>query len=159
MTDITVRFAATEQDAVAIHRFLCVVAGPSLPGEIDPLDSIQEVLRVVNEDCALMAMRDDRLVGTMGIIRPGHWWNKKAHFLANRWFFALPGTGAGKLLRDEAEEIAKASDLELHIYNETKGRLIILNRHPKRSAENPVLAKAVGMPVDPAPENSAPTQH
>lgn len=122
--------------------------GPSLPGDIDALDSIQEVWRVVQEDVALMAMRDDRIVGTVGIVRPSWWFNKKLHFLANRWFAVLPGTEAGKLLLEEGAKVAKASGLELHVYDETKGRLVILNRHRRRSAENPVLVNPQpGQPV------------
>lgn len=138
MSDITVRYAESDADVVAIHAFLCVVAGPTLPGPIDPNDSATEVWRVVNHDVALMAMKGDLLVGTMGLIRPKFWWGN-IWFLCNRWFFALPGTGAGRLLLKEAIEIAKSSELELHIYDETKGRLTILNRSDRRN-QSPALA-------------------
>jgi hypothetical protein len=123
--DLELRYASTDADVIAIHGFLCVVAGPKLPGPIDPKDSATEVWRVVNHDVALMAMNGDKLVGTIGLIKPDFWWNTKLGFLANRWFFTLPNMDAGKLLLKEAREIAKASNLELHIYDETKGRLIV----------------------------------
>lgn len=131
-TEIAIRYAQTDEDVVAIHGFLCIVAGPTLPGDIDPKDSALEVWRVVNHDVALMAMRGDRLVGTIGIIRPKYWWNTKLGFLANRWLFTLPHTRSAKPLLKEAKAIARASELELHIYDENRGRLVILNKSPKR---------------------------
>lgn len=138
-TGITIRYAETDADVVAIHGFLCVVAGPTLPGDIDPKDSATEVWRVVNHDVALMAIKDDRLVGTIGIVSPRWWWNSKLSFLANRWLFTLPGSKSLMPLMREAVGIAKASDLELHIFDETKGRLLIFNKSKKRQ---PALAKA-----------------
>lgn len=135
---IEITYASTDQDVVLIHQFLCVVAGPTLPGPIDPRDSATEVWRVVNHDVALMAIRDERLIGTMGLVRPKHWWGN-VHFLANRWFFAVPHSGAGKKLLAEAEAIAKASDLELHIFDETKERLVIRNKNKNRGGQSHVL--------------------
>lgn len=136
---LSLRYAQTDDDIIAIHRFLCVVAGPTLPGPIDPAESIGEIERVVKHDCALMAIKDDRLVGSFGIIRPKCWWGK-VHFLVNRWFFALPGMGAGKLLLKEARAIAEASALELHVFDEAKERYVIFNRNPRRDARdfNPI---------------------
>jgi hypothetical protein len=127
-----IRYAQTDADVIAIHQFLCVVAGPSLPGAIDAKDSATEVWRIVNHDVALMAMKDDVLVGTLGLISPAFWWNTKIKFLANRWFFALPGSRAAKPLLKEARAIAAASELELHIFDENRGRLMIFNRSKKR---------------------------
>lgn len=118
---------------VAIHGFLCVVAGPTLPGPIDPKDSATEVWRVCTESVGLMAMQGDLLVGTLGIVQSKFWWGK-TRFLANRWYFALPGTNAGKPLLDEAIAIAVASELELHVFDETKGRLKIFNRSKNRAS-------------------------
>jgi len=132
MSDIEIRYAQTDNEVIAIHGFLCVVAGPTLPGPIDPKDSATEVWRVVNHDVALMAIKDDKVVGTIGLVRPQFWWNSKINFLANRWFFTLPGSGSAKPLLAEAKTIAKASDLELHIYDENRGRLLILNKSKKR---------------------------
>lgn len=131
--DLTIRYAESDADVVAIHRFLCVVAGPTLPGPIDPKDSATEVWRVVYEDVAVMALDGDKLVGTIGLIRPLSWWNNKVPFLANRWYFALPGMGAGRALLKEAIGIAVASDLELHIFDETKQRLKIFNKSKNRN--------------------------
>lgn len=133
--ELVVRFARMgeegDPDVVAIHQFLCVVAGPTLPGPIDPRLSATEVWRVVNHDIALMAMRGDNLVGTIGLVRPQFWWGK-VHFLANRWWFALPSIGAGKALLKEAIAIAVASELELHIIDENKERLKIFNKSKLR---------------------------
>lgn len=137
---LVVRYAETDADVVAIHGFLCVVAGPTLPGAIDPKDSATEVWRVVNHDVALMALREDTLVGTIGLVNPEFWWNQKIKFLANRWFFTLPGAGAGKPLLKEARAIATSSGLELHIFDENRGRLLIFNKSKNR-ANSHVLRK------------------
>lgn len=144
---IRIRVAKTDQDTVAIHRFLCVVAGPHLPGAIDAKKSIHEVWRVVNHEVAFMAMNDDLLVGTLGIIRADYWWGD-AGFLANRWFFSVPNSGAGKPLLDHGETFAKQIGLELHIIDESRGRLVILNRDPRRDTAN---APAAGVIVEEAP--------
>lgn len=146
MPDITVRFAETDQDVVAIHGFLCVVAGPNLPGAIDPKKSATEVWRVANNECALMAIHQGsgKLVGSLGIIKPDFWWGEDGNsFLVNRWFFALPGLGAGKLLLEQGIAIAKDAGLELHIIDERRGRLKIFNRDPRRDAVNPYLSSPV----------------
>lgn len=147
MTDITVRFAESDQDVVTIHAFLCIVAGPTLPGQIDPNASALEVYRVVNEECALMAMQNGKLIGTLGIIKAKFWWGKDAEFLANRWCFALPESGAGRPLLQEGLRIAKEAGQELHIYDEAQGRLVILNMSPLRGVFNPSpLARAETAP-------------
>lgn len=134
MTEITkleIKYADTDAEIVAIHAFLCIVAGPTLPGPIHHKDSAIEVWRVVKHDVALIALRDGKIVGTIGLVKPKFWWGRK-HFLANRWFFTLPGSHSGPPLLKEAIGIAKASDLELHIFDETKGRLKIYNKSKKR---------------------------
>ena len=129
---ISVQYAATDQDVVLIHQFLCHIAGPTLPGQIDPKNSIEGIWRVVNEDVALMAFDGEDLVGTLGITQSEFWWGNKARFLANLWFFTLPKTGAGKPLLKEAIGIAKASNLELHIISEARGTITIFNKSERR---------------------------
>jgi hypothetical protein len=148
-TDITIRFAESDQDVIAIHGFLCVVAGPMLPGSIDAHDSSVEVWRVVNHECALMAIdnRSGLLVGTLGLVKGKFWWGKQ-EFLGNRWFFTLPDSHTAKPLLEEGVRFAKDLGLELHIYDETKGRLTILNKSPLRRDFNPVLARPT---VEPEP--------
>lgn len=150
MSDITVRFGESDQDVVAIHGFLAVAMGPLLPFDIDPKNSAVEVWRVVNQECALMAIRDDKLVGTIGIVKAPYWYAKDRYFLANRWLSTLPGAGAADSLIHEAVSFAKglatANDpggLELHIYDETKGRIKIFNRHPRRQDHNPLFERRV----------------
>jgi hypothetical protein len=138
MSDLTLRYASSDEDVVAIHGFLCVVALPNLVAPIDPAKSATEVWRVVNHECALMAMRGNVLVGTLGILQADWWWGK-GQFFVNRWFFTLPGTNAGSMLLREGIRIAKDADLELHIIDEKKQRYRIFNRNPKRDAAPPVF--------------------
>lgn len=142
MLDLTLRYAATDDDVVAIHRFLCILAIPTLPVKANHSKSATEVYRVVNTECALMVMRGDFLVGTMGIIKPDFWYGD-GHFLVNRWFHAIPGTGAGRMLIREAIAIARGADLELWIIDEAKCRLKCFNRNPLRDRINPFIMPAL----------------
>lgn len=134
---LTIRYAATDADVVAIHQFLCVVAAPFLPAPIDGRESAIEVWRVVNHDVALMAMDGDRMVGTLGLVNPSPWWNPNYRYLANRWFFALPGSKAWRPLLKEAKAIARASDLELQIISEERGKVTTFNKSPFRDWPTP----------------------
>lgn len=95
-----------------------MVARPALHCPVDPVSSLTEIIRVTKEDAALMLMRGDMLVGTMGIMRAGWWYGKAPgnEFLTDRWHFVLPelaNTPAAALLFDEAKAIASAARLEL----------------------------------------------
>jgi hypothetical protein len=138
MTDLVLRYAETDADVVCIHGFLCITMGPMLPGPIDPTKSATEVWRVVNHEAAMMVMRQDKLIGTLGLIKPDFWWGNQ-NFLTNRWFSCLPGFGAGRLLLREADRFAKDVGLECFIYDEAKGRVTLLNKSPDRKDVNPYL--------------------
>jgi hypothetical protein len=147
-SEITIRYAESDDDVVTIHRFLLVVASPNLPGPVDHMMSATEVWRVVKggePDCvgALMAFQGEKLVGTLGLLRVSHWWGKDVFFLANRWFFTLPHSRAGGPLLKEARELAEAMGVECIIYSEQKGKVIVLNRHPNRDIPNPLIAAFV----------------
>lgn len=138
---ITISYAATDHDAVAIHHFLCRVAGPLLPGPIDPELSINEVWRCIQDEAAIVAWTEQgEMVGTIGIVCVNPWWGH-IRYLANRWFFTIPGSGAGKLLLKEAKKIAVDSEMELHIIAEERGKITILNRSKLRQG-HPGLANS-----------------
>lgn len=148
MSDLTVRFAEGDGDVIAIHGFLVATMMPLLPYDIDAQNSAVEVWRVVNKECALMALDGDLLVGTIGIVKAPLWWAKDRFFLANRWLSVLPDSGALRPLIHEAVSFAKGlagpddpGGLELHIYDEQAGRITILNRHPRRRDVNPIFAR------------------
>jgi hypothetical protein len=133
MSDIVVRYAASDDDVIAIHKFLCVVAEPTLPAPSDPKKGIEEIWRVVNKEAALMAICDgDMMVGTAGFIMADHWWGL-SRYLVNRWMFAIPGRKAWLPLVRESVAIAKAAGVELHIISEQRGRLTIFNRAAART--------------------------
>lgn len=112
---VIIRYAETDEDVVAIHQFLLVVAQPAMRAPVDVQASLLELLRVTKEEVAIMAIKDGRLVGTMGLIRPS-WWYAPAHqFLTDRWHFILPDHQHGvanKLLIEEARKIASMAGLE-----------------------------------------------
>ena len=121
--DFTVKFAETEQDMVAIHRFLLWVAKPAMQCPVNGIKSLEEVIRVVRDEVAIMVMIGDALVGTMGIINPV-WWYGDEGFLTDRWHFVLPqydGTAISQALLDEAVKIANGAGVRF--YHQGRPRL------------------------------------
>lgn len=111
--DLFIRYAQNDDDVIAIHRFLLVVARPALLAPVNVVKSLQEVIRVTKEEVALMAMRGDMLVGTLGLIKPT-WWYGDDSFLTDRWNFVVEAEKngeAGRLLDQEAKAIARAAGL------------------------------------------------
>lgn len=111
---ISVRFAESEQDMTAIHRFLLVIAQPAMRCPVNIIKSLQEIIRVVRDEAALMLIHNDVMVGTMGIVNPT-WWYGDGGFLTDRWHFVLPefdNTPASEALMDEAIEMARLAGLE-----------------------------------------------
>jgi hypothetical protein len=131
--EITVRFAETDHDAVAIHRFLLVVAGPAMRCPVNPVKSFEEVCRVIAQEAALMAIADGFLVGTLGIIKPT-WWYGDGDFLTDRWHFVLPDHRHGavdKALMEEAYRLAGDAGLEFidqGKIRERRGKLLMFPR-------------------------------
>jgi len=131
---ITVRYAETEQDMTAIHRFLLVVAQPALLCPVNIVKSLEEVIRVTREEVALMLIHNDVMVGTMGIINPT-WWYGDAGFLTDRWHFVLPAfdnTPASAALMAEAVSIANLAGLRfIHQGRIREGKKGVLRMMPR----------------------------
>lgn len=111
--DVEIRFADTDPEIVAIHRFLLVVAAPHLWGSINVEKSLAEIIRVAKYEAAIMAIVDGNLVGTMGLIKPV-WWYGDDEFLTDRWNFVLPQfhhTEVEAVLKAEALKIAEQAGL------------------------------------------------
>src|ERR1700761_695187 len=83
-----IRYAENDDDVIAIHRFLLAVAGSRLLAPVNVFKTLEEIIRVTKEEVAIMAMRGDRLVGTMGLIKPTWWYSDEA-FLTDRWNFCI----------------------------------------------------------------------
>lgn len=112
---VIIRYAETDDDVIAMHRFLLVVAQPAMRCPVDPEASLLEMIRVTKEEVAIMAIKDGMLIGTMGLIRPSWWYGPKHSFLCDRWHFVLPEHHHGlanKLLIEEARKIAAMAGLE-----------------------------------------------
>lgn len=121
--EIIIRPAETDDDVIAMHRFLLMVARPAMrcsPG--DGTKSLYEIIRVTKEECALMAIKGGMLVGTMGIIR-ATWWYGDGDFLTDRWHFVLPQFWHSKVNTDLLA-LAKgiAEDAGLEFYHQGKAR-------------------------------------
>lgn len=114
VSEVVIRYAQTDADVQAIHRFLLVVAQDAMRAPVDPLKSLIEVIRVTKDEVALMAIYNGVLVGTMGIICP-EWWYADGRFMTDRWHFVLPAFRNGVVneeLMAEALRVAQAANLE-----------------------------------------------
>lgn len=126
---------------VAIHQFLLAVAAPAMLCPVDPIKSLEEIIRVTKHDAALMLIKKGHLVGTMGIIRPV-WWYGNGEFLTDRWHFVLPEimhTPDADKLEDEAIALAEEAGLPfIHQGKIRKGKKGIHRMMPRiYSAESP----------------------
>lgn len=111
---LVIRYAENDNDVIAIHRFLLVVGRPRMLAPVNFEKSLMEIIRVAKEEVAIMAMRGDILVGTMGLIKP-IWWYSDDAFLTERWNFVIDSEkhdGAGLVLDAEAKAIARAAGLK-----------------------------------------------
>lgn len=101
---------------------------------VNIVKSLEEVWRVVRDEAALMLMKGDLMVGTMGIINPV-WWYSDEGFLTDRWHFVLPDyddTPDAGLLLDEAIKIAEtAGIIFIHQGKARRGKKGILRMRPR----------------------------
>ncbi len=133
---VVIRFATTDDEVIALHRFLLIVAKPAMRCPVDPVKSMEEVFRVCAQEAGIMAILDDKLVGTLGVMK-AQWWygiDGQNDFLTDRWHFCLPQfyhTAVDRRLMEEAQSIADAAGLEfidqgkLH---ERRGKLLMMPR-------------------------------
>lgn len=115
---------ATEDEAIEIHRFLCVIATPVLHAPIDPADSMAGVLDCINNGAAIVARLNGHIIGSLGIIKPSWWYNHGHGFMTDRWFFTYPDfrhLGIAAAMLAEADAIGKSAGLP-----------VIINGHQKR---------------------------
>lgn len=147
------RYASTDEDVIAIHRFLCLVGQPQLCAPIDALKSVTEINRVVHDrryGFAIIAEINGEIVGSLGIIGVD-WWYAKARFFTDRWLFvypALANKGIGMAMIAEAGAIATAADMDLLINgkavrrNRNAGRgLLFVSHHLIKPGERPEAPK------------------
>lgn len=112
-SEAVIRYAEGDDDVIAIHRFLMVVAQPQMLAVPDARKSINEVWRVCKDEVGLMLIKDGILIGTMGLIRCD-WWYAADSFMTERWHFVLPdyvNTPEAAMLLDEARALADAAGL------------------------------------------------
>jgi hypothetical protein len=120
---VIIRYAETDDDVIAIHRFLLVVAEPAMRCPVDAKDSLLEIIRVAKDEVALMAIKGGMLVGTLGLIAPTWWYNTKCRFMADRWHFVLPEYRHGEVDRALMAEVLKiASQAGLEFIDQGKIR-------------------------------------
>lgn len=131
----------------AIHRFLLVVAQPAMLCPVNIYKSLEEVIRVVRDEAALMLMKGDLMVGTMGIINPT-WWYGDEGFLTDRWHFVLPeydNTPDAALLEEEAIKIGEIAGIRfIHMGRARRGKRGILRMRPRVYGGESVIIESGG---------------
>ena len=80
-----IMFATTDEEAVELHRFLCVISAPVLLAPIDAQDSMRGVLDVVHRGAAIVARLNGHIVGALGIVKAPWWYNRRAFFMTDRF--------------------------------------------------------------------------
>jgi hypothetical protein len=146
---LAIRYAETDDDVISIHQFLCLVATPVLHCKVDHAKTIAEIARVTQHEVALMAVMDNNLVGTLGLVRPEWWYGSgpRSRFFTDRWFFIVPtmkGMGVGGLLLGEAAAIAATNE-----------EMILINGHMRKRAHVHFTRPLVVMPGDPVDPQEA----
>jgi hypothetical protein len=131
---ITIRYAETDDDVIAIHQFLLIVARPQMRAPVDPIASLEEIIRVTRDEVAIMAIKDGHLVGTLGLIHVPWWYAPDHDFMVDRWHFVLPQFQNGdvnRMLESEAQSIADEAGIEFinqGKIREKRGKLMIFPR-------------------------------
>lgn len=109
-----IKCAETDDEIIAVHRFFLVVAEPHFRCPVDPVKTLEEMIRLAAEHAVIMAIVDGHVVGTLGLMK-ATWWYGPGEFLTDRWHFALPDpqfAEASKAIMEEAKSIAALSGLE-----------------------------------------------
>lgn len=128
---VKIRMAESEQDAVLVFKaFQMMHAGGTVPGPIDNLKTLTNVIRLVKgpRSCVLMAMAGDELAGICGLIQDVYWWNHD-EFLTDKGLFVLPKYENGGTFQALIKAAQQAGDdLGIPVY------LTINNGRRKRGA-------------------------
>lgn len=112
-TEPFIRYAASDEDVIAIHQFLLKHAVPAMLCPVAHGKSAREVWRVCNENVGLMAFSGGELVGTLGIMN-ATWWYGDGEFLTDRWHFLKPDlyhSPINSMLLEEAKKIASEAGM------------------------------------------------
>jgi len=119
-----IRLAQTDDDIVAIHRFMIAHAAAEMAeAKVDALIYMQTIHDTVKEGAGLIAMIDGAIAGYLGLWKSRYDYSK-ACFLHDRGFYVLPAhRGAvGAALLQEARAIAQEGGLTLKIIDTNPSR-------------------------------------
>jgi GNAT superfamily N-acetyltransferase len=114
---VIIRFAQSDDDIVAIHRFMIAHAAAEIAeAEVDALIYMRTIHDTVREGAGLMAMIGGAIAGYLGLWKSQYDYSK-AYFLHDRGFYVLPAHRgvAGAALLQEARAIAQEGELALKI--------------------------------------------
>jgi GNAT superfamily N-acetyltransferase len=114
---VSIRIAQSDDDIVAIHRFMIAHAAPEMAeAEVDTLIYMQTIHDTVTQGAGLIAVIGDEIAGYLGLWKSQYDYSQ-ASFLHDRGFYVLPahrGAVGAALLR-EARIIADDAGLALKI--------------------------------------------
>jgi GNAT superfamily N-acetyltransferase len=121
---VTIRFAQSDDDIVAIHRFMVLHAAAEMAeADVDALIYMRTIHDTVREGAGLMAMIDGAIAGCLGLWKSRYDYSK-ASFLHDRGFYVLPAQrgSVGAALLQEARAIAQEGGLTLKIIDTNPSR-------------------------------------
>lgn len=119
-TDLVVRAAQTESDAVEIHKLMMLMGNEVDLAPVNPIKTMKSVLAMIEETdgrAILMATRGGSLLGVLGLVKEVPWFSDQPH-LQDRCFYVHPlhrNEGVGAVLIEEGRCIADATGMKLYI--------------------------------------------
>jgi GNAT superfamily N-acetyltransferase len=119
-----IRIAQTDDDIVAIHRFMVAHAAAEMAeAEVDALIYMRTIHDTVREGAGLIAIVNGEIAGYLGLWKSRYDYSK-AFFLHDRGFYVLPAhRGAvGAALLQEARAIAQEGGFTLKIIDTNPSR-------------------------------------
>ena len=107
---------------------------------VDPAIYTDHIARTVRHGAGLMALRDDALIGFLGLMQTPYCYSKE-HFLHDTGLYVLPGHRGGDAFRallQEARGIADAAGMPLKIIDTNP------TRQRRRKGKGAVTAEIIG---------------
>jgi GNAT superfamily N-acetyltransferase len=137
LADPPIRIAQSDQDILAIHRFMITHAAAEMAeAEVDTLIYRRTIQETVTDGAGLMAIVDGEIAGYLGLWKSRCDYSR-ASFLHDRGFYVLPahrGGAVGAALLREARAIADEAGLAL--------KIIDTNPAKKRRARSRIALRA-----------------
>ena len=135
---VSVRIAQSDDDIVAIHRFMMAHAAAEMAeAEVDAVIYMHTIHDTVTQGAGLIATVGDEIVGYLGLWKSQYDY-AKAFFLHDRGFYVLPAHRDGSVARallSNARTIADDANLSLKIIDTNPAKKRCATSRVARTAE------------------------